>query len=65
MLSMWKLSLLSYDAGAQDLFWPLVSRGVGLGFALFRTVIVSAAGAGVALVTAVPSAGGNPGRAGG
>jgi MFS transporter, DHA2 family, multidrug resistance protein len=29
--SMWKLSLLTYDAGAQDLFWPLVSRGVGLG----------------------------------
>jgi len=31
MFSMWKLSLLSYDAGAGDLFWPLVSRGVGLG----------------------------------
>jgi DHA2 family multidrug resistance protein len=31
MLSMWKLSLLSFDAGAHDLFWPLVFRGVGLG----------------------------------
>lgn len=31
LLSMWKLSLLSYDAGAHDLFWPLISRGVGLG----------------------------------
>jgi DHA2 family multidrug resistance protein len=29
--SMWKLSLLTFDAGAYDLFWPLVSRGVGLG----------------------------------
>src|SRR3954465_12026128 len=31
LYSMWRLSLLSYDAGAQDLFWPLISRGVGLG----------------------------------
>jgi MFS transporter, DHA2 family, multidrug resistance protein len=31
MFSMWKLSLLTYDAGAHDLFWPLISRGVGLG----------------------------------
>jgi DHA2 family multidrug resistance protein len=31
LFSMWKLSLLSYDAGAHDLFWPLISRGVGLG----------------------------------
>src|SRR3954451_22258703 len=31
MLSMWKLSLLTYDAGAHDLFWPLIFRGVGLG----------------------------------
>jgi MFS transporter, DHA2 family, multidrug resistance protein len=29
--SMYKLSLLTYDAGKEDLFWPLVSRGVGLG----------------------------------
>jgi DHA2 family multidrug resistance protein len=28
---MWKLSLLTYDAGAHDLFWPLIARGVGLG----------------------------------
>jgi DHA2 family multidrug resistance protein len=31
LYSMYKLSLLSYDAGAHDLFWPLISRGVGLG----------------------------------
>ena len=31
LFSMWKLSLLSYDAGAHDLFWPLIARGVGLG----------------------------------
>jgi DHA2 family multidrug resistance protein len=31
MFSMWKLSLLTYDAGAHDLFWPLIARGVGLG----------------------------------
>ena len=30
-LSMWKLSLLTIDAGADQLFWPLISRGVGLG----------------------------------
>ncbi|MES2178716.1 MAG: DHA2 family efflux MFS transporter permease subunit [Gemmatimonadota bacterium] len=30
-LSMYKLSLLTFDAGAHDLFWPLVFRGVGLG----------------------------------
>ena len=32
LFSMWKLSLLSIDAGAHDLFWPLIARGVGLGF---------------------------------
>jgi DHA2 family multidrug resistance protein len=31
LLSMWKLSLLTYDAGAHDLFWPLIFRGIGLG----------------------------------
>ena len=31
LYAMWRLSLLSYDAGAHDLFWPLVARGVGLG----------------------------------
>ncbi len=30
-LSMYMLSQLTFDAGAQDLFWPLVFRGVGLG----------------------------------
>ncbi|MDB4915615.1 MAG: multidrug resistance protein [Gemmatimonadetes bacterium] len=30
-LSMYKLSLLTFDAGAQDLFWPLILRGFGLG----------------------------------
>ncbi|MFL5607621.1 MAG: DHA2 family efflux MFS transporter permease subunit [Gemmatimonadaceae bacterium] len=31
LYSMWKLSLLSFDAGAPDVFWPLIARGVGLG----------------------------------
>jgi DHA2 family multidrug resistance protein len=31
MYSMYELSLLSYDAGAHDLFWPLIARGVGMG----------------------------------
>jgi DHA2 family multidrug resistance protein len=31
LYSMWRLSLLSFDAGAHDLFWPLLARGVGLG----------------------------------
>ena len=30
-LSMWKLSLITIDAGADELFWPLIIRGVGLG----------------------------------
>jgi DHA2 family multidrug resistance protein len=28
---MWRLSLLSYDSGADDMFWPLLVRGVSLG----------------------------------
>jgi DHA2 family multidrug resistance protein len=31
LLAMWILSRLTIDAGAHDLFWPLVFRGVGLG----------------------------------
>jgi DHA2 family multidrug resistance protein len=31
LFSMYKLSLLTFDAGAHDLFWPLIARGVGLG----------------------------------
>jgi DHA2 family multidrug resistance protein len=31
LYSMWRLSLLSFDAGAPDVFWPLIARGVGLG----------------------------------
>ncbi|MDB4899421.1 MAG: hypothetical protein JWN53_1229 [Gemmatimonadetes bacterium] len=31
LFSMYRLSLLTFDAGAQDLFWPLISRGGGLG----------------------------------
>jgi DHA2 family multidrug resistance protein len=31
LYAMWRLSLLSFDAGAHDLFWPLIARGVGLG----------------------------------
>src|SRR5919199_1269978 len=28
---MWMLSTLTIDAGAHDLFWPLIFRGLGLG----------------------------------
>lgn len=31
LLSMWKMSRLTLDAGVDDLFWPLIIRGVGLG----------------------------------
>ncbi|MGH7632776.1 MAG: DHA2 family efflux MFS transporter permease subunit, partial [Gemmatimonadaceae bacterium] len=31
MLSMYMLSVLTFDAGARDMFWPLIWRGVGLG----------------------------------
>ncbi len=31
LLSMWMLARLTLDAGAHDLFWPLIFRGVGLG----------------------------------
>jgi len=31
MLAMWQLSRLTIDAGTDDMFWPLVWRGVGLG----------------------------------
>jgi DHA2 family multidrug resistance protein len=31
LYSMWSLSRLTFDTGASELFWPLVSRGVGLG----------------------------------
>ncbi len=30
-VSMWRLSGLSLDAGAPDVFWPLILRGIGLG----------------------------------
>ena len=31
LLSMYMLSTLTFDAGAGDMFWPLIYRGVGLG----------------------------------
>ncbi|HXE59231.1 MAG TPA: DHA2 family efflux MFS transporter permease subunit [Gemmatimonadaceae bacterium] len=31
LLSMWMLSRLTLDAGAHDMFWPLIWRGTGLG----------------------------------
>jgi DHA2 family multidrug resistance protein len=31
LLSMWQLSTLTIDSGQNDLFWPLVLRGFGLG----------------------------------
>jgi DHA2 family multidrug resistance protein len=30
-IAMYRLSLLTFDAGASDVFWPLIIRGVGLG----------------------------------
>jgi DHA2 family multidrug resistance protein len=30
-LSMYKLSLMTYDSGTDELWWPLIFRGVGLG----------------------------------
>src|SRR6185503_532706 len=30
-LAAWKLSLITGESGAQDFFWPLIYRGVGLG----------------------------------
>ena len=31
-LAAWKLSLITGESGAHDFFWPLILRGVGLGF---------------------------------
>jgi DHA2 family multidrug resistance protein len=31
LLSMYQLATLTFDAGAHDMFWPLIFRGVGLG----------------------------------
>jgi DHA2 family multidrug resistance protein len=31
LLSMYQLSALTFDAGAHDMFWPLIWRGTGLG----------------------------------
>jgi DHA2 family multidrug resistance protein len=31
-IAMWRLSVLTLDAGASDMFWPLILRGIGLGF---------------------------------
>lgn len=30
--AMWKLSLITGESGAQDFWWPLIIRGLGLGF---------------------------------
>ncbi|MEO7359570.1 MAG: DHA2 family efflux MFS transporter permease subunit, partial [Gemmatimonadaceae bacterium] len=30
--AMWKLSLITSESGATDFYWPLILRGVGLGF---------------------------------
>ena len=32
LISMWLLSRITLDAGQDELFWPLILRGVGLGF---------------------------------
>ena len=31
LASMWRLSLITLDAGQDEFFWPLLLRGVGLG----------------------------------
>src|SRR5690606_39261824 len=31
LLSMYQLASLTFDAGAHDMFWPLIWRGAGLG----------------------------------
>lgn len=42
--AMWQLSLLSLDAGQDDLFWPLIARGVGLGLLFVPLTGASMAG---------------------
>jgi DHA2 family multidrug resistance protein len=42
--AMWRLSLLSLDAGHDDLFWPLIARGVGLGMIFVPLTGASMAG---------------------
>jgi DHA2 family multidrug resistance protein len=42
--SMWKMAHLALDAGQGDLFWPLIIRGVGLGFLFVPLTGASMAG---------------------
>lgn len=42
--AMWRLSLLSLDAGQDDFFWPLIGRGVGLGLLFVPLTNASVAG---------------------
>ncbi|MCE2900414.1 MAG: MDR family MFS transporter [Gemmatimonas sp.] len=42
--AMWRLSLLSLDAGHDDFFWPLIARGVGLGMIFVPLTGASMAG---------------------
>ena len=37
----WRLSLITGDSGAQDFFWPLILRGVGLGFMFVPLTTIS------------------------
>jgi DHA2 family multidrug resistance protein len=69
--SMWKLSLLTFDAGAHDLFWPLIARGVGLGMMFVPLTTITLAqlapnelGQGVGLYSFFRQLGGSFGIAG-
>jgi DHA2 family multidrug resistance protein len=43
-VSMWKMSLITLDAGKDDFFWPLILRGVGLGLLFVPLTGASMAG---------------------
>ncbi len=44
LLSMYKMSLITLDAGKDDFFWPLIIRGVGLGLLFVPLTGASMAG---------------------
>ncbi|MEP6834992.1 MAG: DHA2 family efflux MFS transporter permease subunit [Gemmatimonas sp.] len=43
-MSMWKLSLITGQSGAHDFFWPLILRGMGLGFMFVPLTTITLAG---------------------
>ena len=42
--SMYKMSVLTLDTGTEELFWPLILRGVGLGFIFVPLTSATVAG---------------------